>query len=84
MGRPWTNEDEGKVYFRIKDLEAHLKRNNFGGLTAPKMAQRMRDMGGEPASLFLKGRTTRVWRLPCFAKQDSPFDTPEMQKGSPF
>lgn len=84
MGRPWTSEEEGKVYFRIKDLESHLKRNNFGSLSAPKMAQRLRDLGGEPFSLFLKGRTTRVWRLPTFARQDSPFDTPEMQKGSPF
>jgi len=84
MGRPWTNEEEGKVYMRIKDLEAHLKRNNFIGMTAPKMAQRLRDMSGEPISLFLKGRTTRVWRLPRFDRQDAPFDTPEMQKGSPF
>ncbi len=37
-----------KCYFRMKDLEAHLLRNNFKGMTAPKMAQRMRDLGGEP------------------------------------
>jgi hypothetical protein len=84
LGRPWTNEDEGKVYFRIKDLEAHLKRNNFSGLSAPKMAQRMREMGGDPVNLYLKGRSTRVWTLPRFDKQDSPFVTPEMKKVSPF
>ena len=84
LGRPWTDEAEGKVYFRIKDLEAHLKRNNFTGLSAPKMAQRMREMGGDPVSLFLKGRSTRVWVLPRFDKQDSPFVTPEMKKVSPF
>jgi hypothetical protein len=84
LGRPWVNEDEAKVYFRIKDLEAHLKRNNFSGLTAPKMAARLRDMGGEPISLFLKGRATRCWRIPAFAKQDSPFETPEQRQRSPF
>ena len=84
LGRPWTNEEEGKVYFRIKDLEAHLKRNNFSGLSAPKMAQRLREMGGDPISLYLKGRATRVWAIPRFGKQDSPFDTPEMKKASPF
>ncbi len=46
LGRPWTDEEEAKTYFRMKDLEAHLKRNNFVGLTAPKMAQRLRDLGG--------------------------------------
>ena len=84
LGRPWTNEDEGKVYFRIKDLEPFLRRNNFVGLSSPKMAQRLREMGGEPFSLFLKGRTTRTWRLPMFERQDAPFETPEMKKGTPF
>jgi hypothetical protein len=84
LGRPWTNDDEGKVYFRIKDLEPFLRRNNFVGLSSPKMAQRLREMGGEPFSLFLKGRTTRTWRLPMFARQDAPFDTPEMKKDAPF
>lgn len=84
LGRPWTDEEEAKTYFRMKDLEAHLKRNNFVGLTAPKMAQRLRDLGGEPIPLFLKGRATRCWRLPGFKKQDSPFNTPEQKKRSPF
>ena len=84
LGRPWTNDEDAMVYFRIKDLEAHLKRNNFTGLTAPKMAQRLRELGGEPTPLFLKGRSTRCWRVPRFNRQDSPFETPEMKKGSPF
>ena len=84
LGRPWTSEDEARTYFRMKDLEGHLKRSNFTGLTAPKMAQRLRDLNGEPLSLFLKGRTIRCWRIPRFAKQDAPFETPETKKGSPF
>jgi hypothetical protein len=85
MGRPWINEDEAKVYFRMKDLEAHLLRNNFKGLTHPKMAQRIRELGGEPISLFLKGRTVRCWRMPRFDSQDAPFETPEQTKSrSPF
>ena len=84
MGRPWTDEDEAKVYFRMKDLENHLRRNNFSGLTTPKIAQRLRDMGGEPISLFLKNRSTRAWRMPVFSGQDAPFETPEMKNRSPF
>ena len=84
LGRPWINDDEAKTYFRMKDLEAHLKRNNFVGLSAPKMAQRLRDLGGEPISLFLKNRTVRCWRVPNFKKQDAPFPTPEMREESPF
>ena len=84
LGRPWINDDEAKTYFRMKDVEAHLKRNNFVGLSAPKMAQRLRDLGGEPISLFIKNRTVRCWRVPTFKKQDAPFETPEMRQESPF
>ena len=85
LGRPWVNEEEAKVYFRIKDLEAHLKRNGFMGFTAPRMAQRLRDLGGEPTSTSLKGRATRLWRIPIFTRQDSPFETPTRQTmGAPF
>lgn len=85
MGRPWTSDEEAKTYFRMKDLEAFLTRNNFKGMTAPKMAQRIRDIGGEPISLFLKNRAVRCWRIPRFANQDAPFDTPEQKKNrSPF
>jgi hypothetical protein len=58
MGRVWTDEEDGVCYLRIKDLEAHLKRNNFGTLTAPKMAQRLRELGGEPVAI-----TSRAARL---------------------
>jgi hypothetical protein len=85
MGRPWTDDDEAMTYFRMKDLESHLKRNNFVGLSAPKMAQRLRDMQGEPISLFLKGRTVRCWRIPRFEKQDAPFTTQTVRvQGAPF
>ena len=84
LGRPWTNDDEQQVYFRIKDLEEHLVRSNFRGMTAPKMAQRLRDLNGEPVSLFLKGRAVRAWRIPCFEKQDGPFNVPDQKKKSPF
>jgi hypothetical protein len=84
MGRVWTDDENGVVYFRIKDLEAHLKRNNFGLMSAPKMAQRLRELSGEPLALHLKGRTTRVWRVPVFASQDSPFDSPISKIDVPF
>ena len=84
LGRVWTDEKDGMVYFRIKDLESHLKRSNFTALSSPKIAQRLRDLGGEPTNLFLKGRTTRVWRIAQFEKQDSPFDTPIKSDEVPF
>jgi hypothetical protein len=84
MGRPYTDDVEALTYFRFKDLETHLKRNNFLGMAPGRMAQRVRDLGGEPITLYLKGRQTRCWRIPKFERQDAPFDTPEQNKVSPF
>jgi hypothetical protein len=86
MGRPWKDDSENKTYFRIKDLDAFLLRNNFKSLSAPKIAQRLRDINGDPVSLFLKGRAVRCWRIPSFAKQDAPFSTDAVRNsgGSPF
>jgi hypothetical protein len=73
-----------KPIFGFKDLETHLKRNNFLGMAPGRMAQRVRDLGGEPITLYLKGRQTRCWRIPKFERQDAPFETPEQNKVSPF
>jgi len=84
MGRPWTDDEEARTFFRMKDLEAHLKRSNFIGMTSPKIAQRLRDMNGEPVSMFLKGRTVRCWKIPKFERQSAPFDSHTKRKESPF
>lgn len=83
MGRPWTDEDTRTVYFRMKDLEAHLKRNNMV-LTSPKVAQRLRDLGGASHVLWIKARATRVWKIPAFTRQGSPFSTPSEAHNAPF
>ena len=43
LKRPWTDEEENKTYFRLKDLDAHLKRNKFFEYKTYKIAQRLRD-----------------------------------------
>lgn len=83
LGRVWTDEELGVCYFRMKDLEAHFRRHNFVALTSPKVAQRLRELEAEPTNLLLKGRTTRVWRLPAFNRQAAPFDAPR-DDGVPF
>ena len=83
MGRPWLDEEDGKTYFRLKDLESFLIRNKFMALTSAKIAQRLRTMGGSPQSLFIKDRAVRLWWIPAFKKQSGPFTLPE-EKADPF
>ena len=66
LKRPWTDEEQQKTYFRLKDFDAFLKRNKFFEYKSHKIAQRLRDMGGESMQLKIKGRSIRVWQIPSF------------------
>jgi hypothetical protein len=83
MGRPWTNEEEGLTYFRLKDLEAFLLRNKFT-MGHMKIAQRLRNIKGLPHPINIKNRTVRTWRIPAFAKQDEPFNAELPTIRTPF
>ena len=36
LKRPWTDEEEQKTYFRLKDFDAFLKRNKFLSIRATR------------------------------------------------
>ena len=87
LKRPWTDEDEGLTYFRLKDFEAFLKRNKFFEYKSHKIAQRLRDRGGDSTVLRIKSRTVRVWQVPAFESGDIEFNSPNFgseQTEAPF
>lgn len=73
LRRPWTDEEEGRTYFRLKDFEAFLKRNKFFEYRSNKIAQRLRDIDGRSDQFRIKGRVVRCWSVPAFAKVDEDF-----------
>ena len=77
LKRPWTDEDEGTVYFRIRDLEAHLKRNQFKEYKPHKIAQRLRDINGAATSISIKNKAVRVWVIPAFENIAVDVETPD-------
>jgi hypothetical protein len=87
LKRPWTDEDEGLTYFRLKDFESFLKRNKFFEYKSHKIAQRLRDRGGDSTVLRIKSRTVRVWQVPAFQSGDIEFNSPNFgseQTEAPF
>ena len=42
LRRPFTDDEEGRTYFRLKDFEAHLRKNKFFEYKSHKIAQRLR------------------------------------------
>ena len=75
LRRPWTDEEEGRTYFRLKDFEAFLKRSKFFEYRSNKIAQRLREIDGAAEQFRIKGRTVRCWSVPAFAKIEDGFDT---------
>ena len=84
LRRPWTNEEEGRTYFRLKDLESFLKRNKFFEYRSNKIAQRLRDIDGRAEQFRIKGRTVRCWSIPSFAKIDEEFSSHFDEEEIPF
>ena len=84
LRRPWTDEEEGRTYFRLKDLEAYLKRNKFFEYKSNKIAQRLRDIDGRAEQFRIKGRTVRCWSIPAFAKIKEEFGTRFEEEDVPF
>lgn len=87
LRRPWTDEEENVTYFRLKDFESFLKRNKFFEYKTHKIAQRLRDIGGESSVLRIKNRTVRVYKIPSFDVPDTEVSAPSFgkkQQEAPF
>jgi len=80
LRRPWTDEEKNLTFFRLKDFEAHLRKNKFFEYKSHKIAQRLRDIHGESIVLKIKGRAVRVWQIPAFENADMTFDTSRLQR----
>ena len=76
LRRPWTDEERGITYFRLKDFENFLKKNKFFEYKSHRIAQRLRDINGESIVMKIKGRAVRVWQIPSFDTADIDIDTP--------
>jgi hypothetical protein len=77
LKRPWTDEEENVTYFRLKDFENHLKKHRFFEYKTYKMAQRLRDRGGESKLIKIKGRPVRVWKIPAFVNKEVTVSAPD-------
>jgi len=86
LRRPWTEEEEEKTYFRLKDFEAFLKKNRFFEYKSHRIAQRLRDINGDATSLKIKGKAIRVWSIPAFDGSAAGVKVPDMgqEEEAPF
>tara|TARA_R110002051_G_scaffold159926_2_gene231394 strand:- start:2571 stop:4082 length:1512 start_codon:yes stop_codon:yes gene_type:complete len=82
LGKPWTNE--GKTYFRLKDLIEYLQKHRFMDLKVNQIAARLQDLNAEHIFFNIKGRGVNTWAIPAFLYEEPDIPTPDMREGSSF
>ena len=76
LKRPWTDEERGETYFRLKDLEQHLLKANFKHFKTHQIAQRLRDLNGHSSLLRIQDKRVRLWRIPAFHHDKTSLSIP--------
>ena len=66
-GRPWEDEDEGRHYFRLRDLDKFLQREGDKSTTRGQMTSAIRRMGGGDRFINIKGKGVSCWWVPSDA-----------------
>jgi hypothetical protein len=72
VGKPWEDEEEGRHYFRMRDLQRYLERENFKHLTRGALGELIKKLGGESMQMSIRGHNRHVWWVPVDALQTVP------------
>lgn len=64
LGRPWYDQQEGRVYFRLKDLMAALEREGFKDWGRNKVGERIKAVGGQ-RGININGQFRNTFWVPA-------------------
>jgi hypothetical protein len=88
LGKPWHDEENGLVYFRMQDLEKSLNTEKFapadaGTTTRRWIGKRLVDMGGVSSQFNTMGKNVRAWSLSdtMFTWTQDEFALPAHEEG---
>jgi hypothetical protein len=68
LGKPYT--EDGKTFFRIKDLKEYLIKHRFTDMETNRVASKLRDLKAGHKFWNIKGRGTNVWFINEFEYTD--------------
>jgi len=84
INKAYTDEKEGKTYFRLNSLEAFLRRRNFHNFSKTRMIQVINDMNGGDAQKWIDKKQVYVWWIPVLPKDDKKLTIPDMKPKRTF
>ncbi len=82
LGKPYLDEESGRIWFRMDDLVSHLNRVKFRELTRGQVYDRIRKAGGGTRFWNLKGKGVNLWWMPAdaFQVQTEPHSVPRVEE----
>lgn len=84
QGKPFKDDDEERIYFRLHDLLGYIQRRGFKDYRAAHVAARLREVDGHArVSKNIKGKFVNLWSLPAF-KEVGPLEVPDMKERRPY
>lgn len=81
-GRPYANEDEGRLEFRLRDLQKFLKKEGHDEMSRGKLTRAIEKMGGGTGFYNFKNKKgVNYWHVPSSQFEPTPqFDVPKATK----
>ncbi len=81
-GRPWEDPGEGKIYFRLRDVQAFLLSRQLK-MSRPQIKLRLEKMGGSSQFKHVAGRGVNLWFVSSriFESADEAEVTPPAEPG---
>ena len=79
LGKPWTDEENNRTYFRSADFQKFLQQQRFLGFDGRRLWNALRNLGAEHHQFFEKGKNIQCWSIPKFSEQTEDFQVPKIQ-----
>jgi hypothetical protein len=83
-GRPWEDEDTGRHYFKLQNLEKFLKREGMRDITRGQIVSRIIELEGGHAYFKVKGLGRNFHWIPSSKLLETPEIDPPETHGSPI
>jgi len=80
IGRVWEDEEAGRYYFRLRDLQDYLDRAKFDFYTRGQITTRIRDLHGGPHFFNIKGQGQNVFYIPSSVVKVIELSIPPVKK----
>lgn len=80
MGKPYTDEKAGLVYFQSSDFLQYLQQHRVSGIDERAIWKFLHRRRAISEVRTIKGKIVNLWILPAFSKQTEEFSPPTISK----